>query len=137
MGGEHLNSLPAKLFHNVLQLFTGWVPFSEIRQDMAVMAAILHGTRPERPSNDDLPVVELDDSLWSVMQRCWLANPASRPSIFNVLPEDTHFNNDASSSLVGFEVDSQDPLKRPLSTRFYPWHERGLFVIPSHVLASW
>lgn len=100
---------------------------------MAVMVTILHGTRLELPSNDALPTIELDDYLWGVMQRCWLVDPASRPSIFNVLAEDAHFNNDASSSPAarGLDLDSQKPRERPLSTRFVPWHERGSSVISS------
>jgi serine/threonine protein kinase len=50
----------------------GKLPFAEKVDNTAVVAAVVSGERPERP--DDTP-----DDIWDWMQRCWTADPASRP----------------------------------------------------------
>jgi hypothetical protein len=59
------------------------MPFSELRQDYMVMAAILKGTRPSRPTTVEA-AESLHDPIWHVMQRCWNAEPQSRASLREV-----------------------------------------------------
>ncbi|TDL21801.1 kinase-like protein [Rickenella mellea] len=68
-----------------LELMTGKPPFSEIRNDGAVMLAISKGQIPHRP-HENLNVIErgLDDTLWAFMQHCWTFDPALRPRIVQV-----------------------------------------------------
>ncbi|TDL16987.1 kinase-like protein, partial [Rickenella mellea] len=62
-----------------LELITDRPPFSEIRTDFAVLAAIMNGETPRRPSVD-LAHRGLDDSLWAVIEKCWHRDPNLRPT---------------------------------------------------------
>jgi hypothetical protein len=59
------------------------MPFSELRRDYMVMAAILKGTRPPRPLTAEA-AESLHDPIWNVMQRCWVADPQIRASLREV-----------------------------------------------------
>jgi hypothetical protein len=59
------------------------MPFSELRRDYMVMAAILKGTRPTRPMTPEA-AESLHDPIWDVMQRCWIAEPQSRASLHEI-----------------------------------------------------
>ncbi|KAK7062516.1 Rho guanine nucleotide exchange factor [Paramarasmius palmivorus] len=59
------------------EIYTGLRPFHDLLYDAAVLLQIMQGNRPSRPQ--DLP--ELDDDVWALIQRCWAAEPTSRPDI--------------------------------------------------------
>ncbi|ESK94344.1 hypothetical protein Moror_8209 [Moniliophthora roreri MCA 2997] len=62
------------------EIITRTYPYHELPNDAAVAFAVWRGDRPSRPQN-----IEIQDGLWSLMARCWEAEPASRPSIEDVL----------------------------------------------------
>jgi hypothetical protein len=63
-----------------LQVFTGKVPYSELRSDHQVTVQILRGRKPARPVTSPIA-----DALWDFMQKCWLDEPERRPSAKEVL----------------------------------------------------
>jgi len=63
-----------------LEIRTGQPPFPNIKLDSVVIAKVVKGIRPERPE-----VLQTDDTMWSLLTRCWDQVPANRPSIGNVL----------------------------------------------------
>ncbi|CAE6497077.1 unnamed protein product [Rhizoctonia solani] len=68
----------------MLEIFTGEVPFSDRRTDMAVMSAVLRGTPPTRPTN--LPENgERSSKMWQLMLSCWDRDPVARPTATEVL----------------------------------------------------
>ena len=63
-------------------MFSGKIPFFEVRQNAAVLAAVLGGTRPSRPSGPSAE--ELTEPIWELMQHCWSADPATRPTLTQI-----------------------------------------------------
>ena len=59
--------------------FTGTVPFDD-HSSLMVVAAIMDGRRPPRPTN-----TTLTDDLWELVQRCWSDDPDKRPRMLQVL----------------------------------------------------
>jgi serine/threonine protein kinase len=54
------------------EILTGQRPFHDLN-DMAVMFHIVGGKRPPRP-------MSCSDSLWELLQNCWLENAEMRPT---------------------------------------------------------
>jgi len=63
-----------------LELLSGDVPYSEIRQDLSVLQAIDKGGLPNRPRTD-ATLDGLSESVWLLLRRCWQIEPKSRPPI--------------------------------------------------------
>ncbi|KAE9395982.1 kinase-like protein [Gymnopus androsaceus JB14] len=66
------------------EIYTGKVPYYEQRAGGAVMMAVMEGLRPKRP-DVNLILDDLSDSTWNCMEKCWSQNPASRPTIQEVI----------------------------------------------------
>ncbi|KAG8745277.1 hypothetical protein FRC12_014615, partial [Ceratobasidium sp. 428] len=79
----------------MLELFTGAPPFSEIKNDIAVLLKYQQGIRPSRPINprknrennnrlDERKnasiCVAMDDNTWDLVQRCWNQDLRRRPA---------------------------------------------------------
>ena len=62
-----------------MQVFTGAVPFNDIRETGAA-AAVLEGKRPSRPTHNTFT-----DNLWMLTNRCWDQEPKLRPEMTEVL----------------------------------------------------
>ncbi|KAK0231898.1 kinase-like domain-containing protein [Armillaria nabsnona] len=58
----------------VVEIFTGEPPFSDIKNDAAVMLAVIAGKRPLRPRH------LLQDNLWSLVMACLTDSPSQRPN---------------------------------------------------------
>ncbi|KAG8757865.1 hypothetical protein FRC12_010158 [Ceratobasidium sp. 428] len=84
----------------MLELFTGAPPFSEIKNDIAVLLKYQQGIRPSRPTdpgknrenNNRLDerknasiCVAMDDNTWDLVQRCWNQDLRRRPTTRQVL----------------------------------------------------
>ena len=61
----------------IYETISGNVPFHE-DTDFAVFVKVLKGERPRREEG-------FADSLWNMMERCWMSQPSDRPSIEDVL----------------------------------------------------
>ncbi|TDL20541.1 kinase-like protein [Rickenella mellea] len=83
-GGITVNSDVYAFACVCLEVFTGEVPFSDLRDGAVIMAVAVHDERPPRPS-DPAASRGLDDSYWSLMQSCWVKQPAERPSMDTIL----------------------------------------------------
>ncbi|TDL21571.1 kinase-like protein [Rickenella mellea] len=81
-----------------LELMTGRPPFMEIRNDLAVMTALIHNETPQRPQ-EDLSERGLDNSLWAVIEHCWETNPHHRPTASDLVKH-FHAHNKTSSPIV-------------------------------------
>ncbi|CAE7073902.1 unnamed protein product [Rhizoctonia solani] len=68
----------------MLEIFTGDVPYPELRQDFAVMNAVAQGILPPRPAKY-LTADELGNCVWKLMSDCWSREPHERPSAVRVL----------------------------------------------------
>ncbi|KAK1227622.1 Rho guanine nucleotide exchange factor [Marasmius sp. AFHP31] len=66
-----------------LEIFTGRLPFSELNDAQVMFAVLIHKKHPARPT--DSP--GLRDDMWSLMMRCWDANPSSRPTMADILQQ--------------------------------------------------
>jgi len=64
-----------------LEVVTGELPFSQYRNDSAIiLAVVMKKERPTRPEND-----LIRDALWGLWTKCWTDNPADRPMIASVV----------------------------------------------------
>ncbi|KAJ7325850.1 kinase-like protein [Mycena albidolilacea] len=57
-------------------IFTGKVPFSEVRTERAVFLQVVDGSRPTWPASR--PRTRVLDNLWDLIQGCWKQNPIER-----------------------------------------------------------
>ena len=64
----------------ILQIFTGSMPFADVRNDALVVHHVLGGKRPKRETCQ-----EIDQNLWNILQSCWNTDPTQRPSMSTVL----------------------------------------------------
>lgn len=62
-------------------------PFDEIRQDFAVVLAVVRGQRPSREGDAEANGEEVPYGLWQLMQRWWSSDAAQRPSAEYILQE--------------------------------------------------
>ena len=60
----------------LFQIFTGKLPFWHIKYDTAVILSVMRGGRPK---HETYPTI--GRSIWSMLERCWHADPAQRPSM--------------------------------------------------------
>ncbi|THH32062.1 hypothetical protein EUX98_g2100 [Antrodiella citrinella] len=65
-----------------IELVTMKQPFSELTESM-IVAAVISGKRPERPTFDDGG--ETSEDLWTVISDCWEQNPSRRPNAGEVV----------------------------------------------------
>jgi serine/threonine protein kinase len=60
-----------------IEVYTGSMPFPHLRHN--VVAALLAQVRPSRPGADGISH-SIGDNLWDIIQKCWVEEPAHRPS---------------------------------------------------------
>jgi len=63
-----------------LQILSGKQPWSEVREDSAVVLRLARGRKPSRPESRII-----DDSHWNLIQDCWSAMEA-RPAAEAIIP---------------------------------------------------
>ncbi|OCB87579.1 kinase-like protein [Sanghuangporus baumii] len=83
--GQDMNKLTTKTdvyaFSCVcLEIFTGKVPFSELRDGAVIMEVAVHDRRPAWPGSSAV-IKGLTDFVWAIMNICWKTKPADRPEI--------------------------------------------------------
>ncbi|KAL0566780.1 hypothetical protein V5O48_015226, partial [Marasmius crinis-equi] len=69
----------------ILELLTHNVPFMEFRHPQEVVAVVMYGSSPKRPTNARVMERGLDDELWGLLVECWSRLPGARPGIVEVL----------------------------------------------------
>lgn len=67
----------------ILTVMSGKPPFSGLREPIIMRRAV----QDQPPKPEDHPELPPEDSLWSLMRRCWQQNPGLRPSIQGVMAE--------------------------------------------------
>ena len=67
------------------QVLSGKAPYPEIRNEGALMHAILKGDRPRKP--EEAEGLGFTTRLWEVVQRCWSVNVRKRPDAREMLFE--------------------------------------------------
>ncbi|KAL0568100.1 Rho guanine nucleotide exchange factor [Marasmius crinis-equi] len=65
------------------EIYTGLLPFHEFRHDPAVACQVQAGTRPSRSA----ALLEFPDVLWSILEKCWKPDLASRPSASAIMQD--------------------------------------------------
>ena len=73
------------LFLNAWQIFSGQLPFHDIKNDYRVMAAVTKGARPSRPLHDLSRIRGLDDAVWNIIESCWSQEPSDRWSTSQIV----------------------------------------------------
>ena len=66
----------------IYEVLSGKVPFSH-HVDYTVVVRVTNGERPGRPQREGRKW--FTDDVWSILERCWEANPGDRPRIKDVL----------------------------------------------------
>ncbi|KXN89748.1 hypothetical protein AN958_05288 [Leucoagaricus sp. SymC.cos] len=65
------------------EILTGHIPYYEIRREAAVLAAIIVGRMPSKPSIDE--ALELTPEIWELMEKCWDRDSDKRPAAADML----------------------------------------------------
>jgi len=58
----------------VIEIFTGSIPFSHIKNDANVILSVTSGGRPKREL-----CPQINDDIWVILEMCWSADPSRRP----------------------------------------------------------
>lgn len=66
------------------EVFSGMVPYADVKKDVQVFLKINNGDIPSRPQAHEVHGI-IDDDMWSLCLRCWDARPEARPSMEEVL----------------------------------------------------
>lgn len=61
----------------VRQVFTGDVPFPNLRDGNVMMAVVMKDQRPPRPV-EPATFHGLNDDMWAIIENCWKTQPAER-----------------------------------------------------------
>ncbi|OCH88060.1 kinase-like protein [Obba rivulosa] len=65
------------------EVFTGRIPFHDIRSDIQVVSSIMRGVRPHRPRQATW--FGLVDEVWDIMEDSWHDDPDKRPQSHRIL----------------------------------------------------
>ncbi|KAL0566628.1 hypothetical protein V5O48_011624 [Marasmius crinis-equi] len=84
-GGFSLSSDIWSFGMTVLELLTHDRPFSDIKHSQGVVAAVVNGRNPDRPTDPRVVERGLDDELWRLLVQCWSRLPRARPGILEIL----------------------------------------------------
>ncbi|ELU44768.1 RasGEF domain-containing protein [Rhizoctonia solani AG-1 IA] len=69
-------------------VLTGMPPFSKLRLDGQVIAALIQGNLPERPEpRDAMHQRGLSDEMWKLINQCWEWKPTARPEMRTLASE--------------------------------------------------
>jgi serine/threonine protein kinase len=60
----------------VVEILTGRIPFSDIRNDAKVVLAVMKGHHPEQPH-----CPQINDKIWETLESCWDLSATKRPSM--------------------------------------------------------
>lgn len=63
----------------VIEILTGSIPFSHIKNDANIILSVTSGGRPRREL-----CPQINDDIWAMLERCWDADPTQRPSMDNL-----------------------------------------------------
>ncbi|KAF8179042.1 hypothetical protein K438DRAFT_1843469, partial [Mycena galopus ATCC 62051] len=99
------------------EIFTGRVPFHELRNDMAVMFAVLEGKHPSRPQSwTSTPAL---DGLWDLLQTCWNGRSEERPSAHQIVQrlEELSISATAATSTTDWDEKFTSKFRRGLQDR--------------------
>ena len=80
-----VESKPADVFAFamlVVEIFTGKIPFEELKNE-AVVPWVLGGGRPKMP--ESAWAVGLTDEIWGLLTSCWQQDPERRPTMNEVV----------------------------------------------------
>jgi hypothetical protein len=106
---------------NTWQIFSGQLPFHDIKNDYRVMAAVTKGTRPSRPSHDLSRIRGLNDTIWNTVESCWSQEPNDRLSTPQIV-ESLRLSHDFADDQRPFdEFDVSFPARTPHSHNEHPF----------------
>jgi serine/threonine protein kinase len=100
-----------------LQVLSGKQPWSEFREDAAVVLYLAKGHKPGRPESR-----VMDDLHWNLIQHCW-SPPEERPGAEAIIPTIQQFVNSC-------------PGTPPLCDLFRPWESQASPAVESSVPLS-
>jgi len=63
----------------VVEILTGSIPFSHIKNDASVIFFVTSGGRPKRET-----CMQINNDIWAILEKCWDAKASRRPSMANV-----------------------------------------------------
>ena len=79
------STLSIKHVYMAWQIFSGHLPFYDIKNDYRIIQAVaLEGRRPPHPSDDCCHIRGLDGEVWDIIQTYWAGEPTEHPSAQNV-----------------------------------------------------
>ncbi|KAI6006153.1 kinase-like domain-containing protein [Pisolithus marmoratus] len=67
-----------------LELFTRAVPFPDCRSPASVLSRLIMGKLPPRPAEESTQF-RLTDEWWEICTSCWERDPASRPTVKDII----------------------------------------------------
>ncbi|KAF5358883.1 hypothetical protein D9757_012303 [Collybiopsis confluens] len=111
------------------QMFTQKPPFSDRKNEAAVLLHLMGGGRLDRPQDD-----RYSDAIWKLTTQCWAENVQARPSahqIFDALNGSIHVTSDSSILFkLGCDYEQQKEYDRARDT-----FEQIVLVDPVHTQA--
>ncbi|KAJ3561616.1 hypothetical protein NP233_g10087 [Leucocoprinus birnbaumii] len=62
----------------IYEVLSGKIPYSHIAMEFRVVAAVVTGSKPNRPGKGDTSDSDIGDAIWQVMLMCWELKPEDR-----------------------------------------------------------
>ncbi|KAJ7575853.1 kinase-like domain-containing protein, partial [Mycena floridula] len=66
-----------------LEIYTNLPPFHSYYHDAMILADLIAGKRPERPTQEEAPC--LTDNVWQLIKQCWRQDASMRPQAREVV----------------------------------------------------
>jgi hypothetical protein len=99
------------------QIFTGKLPFFQLKFDTAVILSVMRGGKPK---HEVYPAIS--HSTWAMLERCWHTDPTQRPSMedlsvfFGTLPPKPMSDSDRFKAASSLGPQASAPYSRPSRT---------------------
>jgi len=61
------------------EIFSGNLPFYDVKNEFQVILAMTKGIRPSRPSHERCWIRGLNNEIWALIEDCWTGEPSERP----------------------------------------------------------
>ena len=74
------------------QIFTGCIPFDDLRHDYAIVMKVMEGARPQRTVAAG--ALGLSNAIWAWMTKAWSPSPRQRPTLIEIAVLSEHMMPD-------------------------------------------
>ncbi|KAJ3732802.1 kinase-like domain-containing protein [Lentinula guzmanii] len=114
-----------------IEVYTGQVPFADVRSEIMVLEKVLNDEHPGRPSGPNT----MTDELWNLINACWKHDRASRPKSGLVVDHLKHILRRSATDPVA--LSPMEPIPPPIPHSKNSLVTVGYFSLFSQTLTTY